>query len=184
MRPTSHAHTRASFRRLSITNLVIFFFVAGCGGQSGDAETQANCAQPAPGATQENTVAQEYAAELNVDLAEMTRTASGLCIQDLQAGTGAVAAAGDNVAVHYTGWLPNGQKFDSSRDRGEPIRLRIGMGEVIAGWDEGIVGLAPGARRRLVIPPGLGYGETGDQSGVIPPNSTLVFDVELVEVNK
>ena len=107
---------------------------------------------------------------------------------DQQVGTGAVAAAGRTVAVHYTGWLfdpaapeNKGSKFDSSRDRGEAFRFPLGAGRVIAGWDQGVAGMKVGGRRTLVIPPELGYGARG-AGGVIPPNATLVFDVELLGV--
>src|SRR5690606_11807706 len=99
----------------------------------------------------------------------------------LEAGSGEVATAGTRVSVHYTGSMPNGVEFDSSRG-GPPFEFNLGAGEVISGWDEGVAGLRVGGRRQLVIPPGLGYGATG-AGGVIPPNATLVFDVELLDVN-
>ncbi len=109
-------------------------------------------------------------------------------ITDETIGTGAEAAAGQNVAVHYTGWLHDpaaadtkGRKFDSSRDRGQPFRFELGAGHVIAGWDEGVAGMKIGGSRRLTIPPEKGYGARG-AGGVIPPNATLVFDVELLGV--
>jgi FKBP-type peptidyl-prolyl cis-trans isomerase FkpA len=112
----------------------------------------------------------------------------GLVIQDLKFGTGDVALVPAAVRVHYTGWLydpkaPEGKgtKFDSSLDRGEPFRFQLGAGQVIRGWDLGVAGMQPGGKRRLVIPPDLGYGERG-AGGVIPPNATLVFDVELLNV--
>lgn len=107
---------------------------------------------------------------------------------DVQVGTGAEAAAGQQVTVHYTGWLydaakddKKGTKFDSSRDRTEPFAFRLGAGQVIAGWDQGVAGMKIGGQRTLVIPPGMGYGARG-AGGVIPPNATLVFDVELLGV--
>ena len=116
-----------------------------------------------------------------VDSAALTKTASGLQFQDVAVGTGAEARGGQTAVVHYTGWLTNGTKFDSSRDRGEPFSFPIGAGQVIAGWDEGVAGMKVGGRRKLVIPASLGYGEMGAPP-VIPPGATLVFDVELLDV--
>ena len=109
-------------------------------------------------------------------------TPSGLIIDDLVAGDGAVAAAGQSVTVHYTGWLTNGTKFDSSKDRCDPFVFDLGEGNVIKGWDEGVQGMKVGGKRKLTIPPALGYGARG-AGGVIPPNATLVFEVELLEVD-
>src|SRR5690606_27113646 len=100
---------------------------------------------------------------------------------DLAQGSGATATPGSEVVVHYTGWLPDGEQFDSSRDAGQPFSFPLGAGRVIDGWDEGVAGMQVGGRRRLVIPPALAYGADG-AGGVIPPNATLVFDVELLEV--
>ena len=111
----------------------------------------------------------------------MTQTASGLRYEDVQEGTGETARKGHHVVVHYTGTLENGRKFDSSRDRGKPFEFALGTGTVIQGWDEGVAGMKVGGRRTLVIPSQLGYGVHG-AGGVIPPNATLVFDVELLEV--
>lgn len=108
-------------------------------------------------------------------------TASGLQYQVLQEGNGAVATAGHMVSVHYTGWLTNGTKFDSSVDRGQPFQFSLGAGQVIKGWDEGVAGMKIGEKRKLTIPSNLGYGERG-AGGAIPPNATLVFDVELLGV--
>jgi len=108
-------------------------------------------------------------------------TDSGLKYEDLAEGEGAVAEAGQTVTVHYTGWLTDGTKFDSSLDRDQPFRFALGKGQVIRGWDEGVAGMKVGGRRRLTIPPQLGYGAAG-AGGVIPPNATLVFEVELLEV--
>jgi FKBP-type peptidyl-prolyl cis-trans isomerase FkpA len=107
-------------------------------------------------------------------------TASGLIIEDQSEGSGAEAQPGQHVTVHYTGWLTNGSKFDSSRDRDEPFSFPLGGRRVIAGWDEGVAGMKIGGKRKLTIPPQLGYGERG-AGGVIPPNATLVFEVELLE---
>ncbi|HQR15579.1 MAG TPA: FKBP-type peptidyl-prolyl cis-trans isomerase [Nitrospira sp.] len=112
--------------------------------------------------------------------AEVT-TASGLKYVDVVVGTGRAAAAGNLATVHYTGWLTNGKKFDSSVDRRDPFSFPIGAGQVIRGWDEGVAGMKVGGKRKLTIPPDLGYGARG-AGGVIPPNATLVFDVELLEV--
>jgi FKBP-type peptidyl-prolyl cis-trans isomerase FkpA len=111
-----------------------------------------------------------------------TKTSSGLQYWDLKKGTGAVAKAGASVKVHYTGWLTDGKKFDSSVDRNEPFEFKLGAGMVIRGWDEGVAGMKVGGKRQLRIPPDLGYGAAG-AGGAIPPNSTLVFDVELLGVN-
>ena len=104
-----------------------------------------------------------------------------LQIEDLQVGTGAEAKSGQSVSVHYTGTLTNGKKFDSSRDRNETFDFQLGAGMVIKGWDQGVVGMKVGGRRKLTVPPELGYG-AGGYPPVIPPNSTLIFDIELVEV--
>lgn len=111
-----------------------------------------------------------------------TTTASGLVIEDLVVGEGAEACAGQMVSVHYTGWLTNGSKFDSSKDRNEPFEFPLGERQVIAGWDEGVQGMKIGGTRKLTIPPALGYGARG-AGGVIPPNATLVFEVELLGLN-
>ena len=111
----------------------------------------------------------------------MPITPSGLNIEDLVLGEGAVAAAGQNVTVHYTGRLINGSKFDSSKDRNDPFAFHLGAGQVIRGWDEGVQGMLVGGKRKLTIPPELGYGARG-AGGVIPPNATLVFEVELLGV--
>lgn len=108
-------------------------------------------------------------------------TDSGLKYMDLVEGEGRTAEAGQTVSVHYTGWLTDGTKFDSSLDRNAPFNFPLGGGRVIRGWDEGVQGMRVGGKRKLTIPPHLGYGPTG-AGGVIPPNATLVFEVELLEV--
>ena len=114
-----------------------------------------------------------------------TTTASGLIYDDKVVGTGAEAKAGQHVKVHYTGWLfyggERGKKFDSSKDRGDPFEFPLGAGHVIKGWDEGVAGMKVGGTRVLTIPPQLGYGARG-AGGVIPPNATLIFEVELLGV--
>jgi FKBP-type peptidyl-prolyl cis-trans isomerase len=112
---------------------------------------------------------------------EWKKSASGLEIQEIKVGDGAEAKAGTTVEVHYTGWLVNGTKFDSSVDRGKPFSFRLGAGEVIQGWDEGVAGMKVGGNRKLRIPPEMGYGARG-AGGVIPGNATLLFDVELLGV--
>ena len=118
----------------------------------------------------------------------MITTASGLQCEDTQAGTGDTAVQGKRVKVHYTGWLHDptasngrGKKFDSSKDRGDPFAFALGAGQVIGGWDEGVQGMQVGGTRVLLIPAELGYGARG-AGGVIPPNATLVFEVELLSV--
>ncbi len=108
-------------------------------------------------------------------------TKSGLKYIDLKEGTGAEAKAGDTVEVHYTGWLKDGTKFDSSLDRGEPFSFKLGARMVIKGWDEGVAGMKVGGKRKLIIPPDLGYGKRG-AGDKIPPNSELIFEVELLKV--
>ena len=115
----------------------------------------------------------------------MTKTASGLEYEDTQTGTGKSPAKGQTCVMHYTGWLwvdeKKGSKFDSSVDRGRPFSFPLGMGRVIRGWDEGVASMKVGGKRTLLIPPGLGYGAAG-AGGVIPPNATLLFEVELLEL--
>ncbi len=113
----------------------------------------------------------------------MNCTASGLKYIDLIEGNGSSPVAGKQVKVHYTGTLENGEKFDSSFDRNQPLSFIIGIGQVIKGWDEGVMSMKTGGKRQLVIPPELGYGSRG-AGGVIPPNATLLFDVELLDVQK
>ena len=150
---------------------------SGCGG----AEQAAESTEMQPAGEPASEVASTYAPSLNVDLQRMTRSETGLYTQDLQPGSGEPVQAGQTAVVHYTGWLPDGKQFDSSHDQGEPFPVTLGTGQVIPGWDQGLVGMRVGGKRRLVIPPALAYGNEG-AGGVIPPGATLVFDVELVEV--
>ena len=112
-----------------------------------------------------------------------TTTDYGLQYWEIKAGTGDTAVAGNRVRVHYTGWLADGKKFDSSVDRGQPFAFSLGAGEVIPGWDQGVAGMKVGGKRQLRIPPELGYGARGAGGGLIPPNATLIFDVELLGIS-
>jgi len=118
-------------------------------------------------------------------MGKMMTTASGLQISDVTTGSGATPKPGQTCVMHYTGWLyedgKKGKKFDSSHDRNEPFEFRIGQHQVIAGWDEGVATMKVGGKRTLIIPPALGYGARG-AGGVIPPNATLIFEVELLDV--
>ena len=123
---------------------------------------------------------QEPVASPEAAMANIITTADGLQIQDLTVGTGAEAKSGDTITVNYLGTLTNGTKFDSSYDRHQPFTTQIGVGQVIKGWDEGMVGMKVGGKRKLIIPASLGYGS--QDMGSIPPNSTLIFEVELLSV--
>ncbi len=114
-------------------------------------------------------------------MSETTTTPSGLKYEEIKKGTGVEATTGKTVSVHYTGWLTDGKKFDSSKDRGQTFDFPLGGGRVIKGWDEGVQGMKEGGVRKLTIPASLGYGSRG-AGGVIPPDATLVFEVELVKV--
>lgn len=122
-----------------------------------------------------------YAPSLNVDLSMMARTEDGLYWKDLTEGTGAEAVRGSVAVVEYSGWLANGNLFDSSKNAGRPFSFSLGRGQVIAGWDEGVAGMRVGGKRLLVIPPHLGYGPSG-AGAMVPGNATLVFEVELLDV--
>ena len=110
------------------------------------------------------------------------KTDDGLQYWDIREGNGQAAKEGSHVRVHYTGWLTNGKKFDSSLDAGKPFDFTIGNGEVIKGWEEGVTGMRVGGKRQLRIPPSLGYGAEGTPGGPIPPNATLIFDIQLLGV--
>ena len=122
-----------------------------------------------------------FSAELGVDTTAMTKAPAGFWYTDVATGQGDVAEPGRTVQVHYTGWLPSGKKFDSSRDRGEPFAFTLAAGQVITGWDEGVKGMKVGGRRKLVLPPQMAYGEGGAPPD-IPPGATLVFDVEVLGI--
>jgi peptidylprolyl isomerase len=139
---------------------------------------------PASG-SQDNAGSNKDNAEKKGDT-KMTKTPSGLQYQDTVVGTGANPRTGQTCVMHYTGWLwensAKGKKFDSSVDRGKPFEFPLGQGRVIKGWDEGVAGMKVGGKRTLLIPPELGYGARGTGGGLIPPNATLLFDVELLGV--
>ena len=122
------------------------------------------------------------AAPTQVEASDYTETETGLRYYDIEVGDGVTAEAGKTVTVQYTGWLENGQKFDSSIDAGQPFALVLGAGRVIPGWEEGVAGMKVGGKRQLVIPPELGYGAAGAGGGIIPPNATLIFEIELLDV--
>lgn len=124
-----------------------------------------------------------FAPSLGVDLSEMTRRPSGVYVQDLVEGVGEEVGLGDRVRMHYVGWLPDGTRFDSSLDRGEPFEFRVGREEVVSGWDRGVVGMREGGQRRIVVPPELGYGIRGAGERV-PPNAVLVFRLQVLSVNR
>jgi peptidylprolyl isomerase len=160
----------------------------GCGRESAPPEamsagnTTTNEAAPAanaPAGTDSSKETKLPGAEMGS--AKIEKTASGLQYADLVVGKGSPPDAGQTVVVHYIGWLTDGKKFDSSVDRGQPFDFPLGQGHVIKGWDEGVAGMRIGGKRKLIIPPDLGYGARG-AGGVIPPNATLVFDVELLDV--
>jgi FKBP-type peptidyl-prolyl cis-trans isomerase FkpA len=150
-------------------------FAVGCKG------TPEGAAGQAPAATTPAPAGQVPAAAETTPGGSVHKLPSGLEYEELLVGDGKMADPGMTVAVHYTGWLTNGQKFDSSFDRGQPYRFVLGQRAVIDGWDQGIKGMRIGGKRKLTIPPELGYGARG-MGGVIPPNATLVFEVQLVDV--
>lgn len=156
-------------RKVLVLALTASLLVAACGGgdDSGDSGETGGGAAATPAAEGCNT--------------EPQKLDSGLQIKDIKCGTGDEAAKGDTISVHYVGTLENGKKFDSSRDRGTPFDFQLGAGQVIAGWDEGLVGMKIGGLRELTIPPELGYGAAGSPP-VIPPNATLIFEVELLDI--
>lgn len=158
-----------AMKRVFSLLLVGAFLLAACGGGEETPETNDSeelAAAPAAGGDCST---------------EPTTTSSGLRYVDIECGDGEEAAKGDSVEVHYVGKLENGKKFDASRDRGQTLPFQIGAGQLIAGFDEGVVGMKVGGVRELTIPPELGYGEAG-QPPVIPPNATLIFEVELVSI--
>ncbi|MBE9034961.1 FKBP-type peptidyl-prolyl cis-trans isomerase [aff. Roholtiella sp. LEGE 12411] len=160
-------------------SFVVLLVLAQVGGRQGTAiATQLTQTLAAPMTITENNT---LITSNTMSDANAVTTPSGLKYVELKEGTGATPKTGQKVVVHYTGTLEDGTKFDSSRDRGQPFDFKIGVGQVIKGWDEGVGTMKVGGRRQLIIPAELGYGSRG-AGGVIPPNATLLFDVELLEV--
>jgi FKBP-type peptidyl-prolyl cis-trans isomerase len=160
--------------------LCLLLMTAGCRDAGRDSEVDDDLAAPADTLAGSSEVTTEFAPGLAVNLNEMQRTDSGIYIQDVEVGAGEPAELGRHVEVHYTGRLADGTIFDSSYEAGETIDFVLGTGAVIEGWEQGLIGMREGGRRRLIIPPALAYGRDG--YGVIPPNATLIFETELVRV--
>jgi FKBP-type peptidyl-prolyl cis-trans isomerase FkpA len=139
----------------------------------------AACTSSEPADAPSNPATDSYAASLGIDIAEFTRVNEDVYVRDITVGEGALAETGRTLRVTYTGWLPNGQQFESNAG-GSPFQFVLGAADVIRGWDQGIVGMRAGGKRRLLIGSRAGYGRTG--RGSIPPNSTMIFDVEIVSV--
>jgi FKBP-type peptidyl-prolyl cis-trans isomerase len=159
---------------MRVPSVVLVLLAAGC-----DAAPKSAPPSAVPLATGAIEAA-SFASALNVDLAKSTKTASGLYYRDLTSGSGAAVAAGNQVSVHYAGWLTNGTLFDQSQAGREPFTFVPGTGGVIAGWEEGILGMKVGGKRQLIVPASLGYGAAG--SGPVPPNAIMVFTVEVVSI--
>ncbi len=166
---------RTFSRRMAV--LTLLAALSACTGADNADETRAT-GTPEPITVEEERP--EFAADLSINLDDMQRSSTGLYTQDLVEGTGLAAREGHVVTVHYTGWLPTGDKFDSSVDK-EPYSFQLGRRDVISGWEEGILGMRIDGVRRLVIPPDLAYGPRG-RPGAIPPNAYLVFEVELLDI--
>ncbi len=166
---------RATLRRYStpIAAVIGAVMLTALGCSAPQAEPPSETAPSRPETTQQEATPTETD--------ESTETATKLAKKDLVVGKGAAAKTGDRVSVHYTGWLTDGTKFDSSLDRGQPFEFVLGQGQVIPGWDEGVVGMKVGGKRELIIPPDMAYGDHG-AGGVIPPNATLKFNVELLAI--
>ncbi|MEN8144511.1 MAG: FKBP-type peptidyl-prolyl cis-trans isomerase [Gemmatimonadota bacterium] len=161
--------------------LALFLLAAAAGCRGSGSETDTQTAERAAAEAAARDVSPDFAAELGVDLESMTRSTSGLYTQDLVDGIGLSARPGHLIVIRYSGWIPNGELFDSTEDDPEPYTFPLGAGRAIEGWEEGIAGMRIGGKRRLVIPPQLGYGSRG-VPGDVPPNATLVYEIELIDI--
>ena len=161
--------------------VVVLVFAQVSGGKQ-ESAVAAHLTQTTPAATTATENNNLIASKKKMSDANVVTTPSGLKYIDIKEGTGATPKTGQTVSVHYTGTLEDGTKFDSSRDRGQPFKFKLGQGQVIKGWDEGLSTMKVGGERKLIIPPDLGYGARG-AGGVIPPNATLNFDVELLGIS-
>ncbi|NEP58518.1 MAG: FKBP-type peptidyl-prolyl cis-trans isomerase [Symploca sp. SIO2G7] len=180
-----------SFGVIVVCGLIILIAQVGGTGKGNTADELANTQTPVVEVATKVNPAVEQAKQTAMDIdseseqttdAQAVTTPSGLKYIDIKEGDGAMPQKGQTVEVHYTGTLRDGSKFDSSRDRQSPFSFKIGVGQVIKGWDEGVASMKVGGQRQLIIPPELGYGARG-AGGVIPPNATLIFDVELLNIS-
>ncbi len=186
--PQSIRSTKSYGGVLMRTFLSLFFALTlllalGCAGteKTGEGETETETEAGAMDETMGEGMEKPAEAGITQATGDTVTTESGLKYVDITVGEGEAPQAGQQCMMHYTGWLTDGTKFDSSRDRGTPFPFPLGMGRVIKGWDEGVASMKVGGRRMLIIPPELGYGPRG-AGGVIPPDATLIFDVELLEI--
>jgi len=161
-------------------SVALLLVVAACG--DAPDEVPPPMEEPEPAAELVDPRMETYATELRINIDEMETTASGVYFRIDEPGDGEEAESGRTVAIHYTGYLPDGSAFDSSREQEQPFTIQLGAGQVIPGFEHGIEGMQVGERRTVIIPPHLAYGAQGAGAGVIPPNAVLIFDLELMDV--